>query len=183
MPVSLAARQTRYSEGSMATKMDMFHSRHKPCSKSSTGPEPFSGFVCFSSGAACKVSDLPKSPPKCWADEWPVRRNAEECLFFIWSGHLEPLVLQLDTWWRVISFSVFQISTVPCVLSLVRAPALQISRVHLRLSPVRRNRECRRFPTRVGSVSAVCGMLSLRVSMQVDGRCATDGTQDVIFLP
>ena len=44
---------------------------HKPCSKSSTDPEPFSGFVCFSPGAGCKVSDLPKSPPKCWADEWP----------------------------------------------------------------------------------------------------------------
>ena len=55
----------------MATEMDMFHSRHKPCSKSSTDPEPFSGFVCFSPGAGCKVSDLPKSPPKCWADEWP----------------------------------------------------------------------------------------------------------------
>ena len=66
--------------------------------------------------------------------------------------------------------------------------ALQISHVQLCLSvspvsPVRRNRECGRFPTRVGSVSAVCGVLSLRVSMQVDGRCATDGNQDVIFVP
>ena len=50
-------------------------------------------------------------------------------------------------------------------------------------SPARPNRECRRFPTRVGSVSAVCGMFSLRVSMQVGGRCATRGNQDVIFLP
>ena len=55
------------------------------------------------------------------------------------------------------------------------APSESVSPV----SPVRPNRECRRFPTRVGSVSAVRGMLSLRVSMQVDGRCATDGNQDV----
>ena len=33
------------------------------------------------------------------------------------------------------------------------------------VSPVRPNWECRRFSTRVGSVSAVCGMLSLRVSI------------------
>ena len=55
------------------------------------------------------------------------------------------------------------------------APSESVSPV----SPVRPNRECGRFPTRVASVSAVCGMLSLRVSMQVDGRCATDGNQDV----
>ena len=42
------------------------------------------------------------------------------------------------------------------------APSESVSPVN----PVRRNRECRRFPTRVGSVSAVCGMFSLRVSMQ-----------------
>ena len=54
----------------MESHNPIFHSRHKPCSKSSTDPEPFSGFVCFSPGAGCKVSDLPKSPPKCWADEW-----------------------------------------------------------------------------------------------------------------
>ena len=59
------------------------------------------------------------------------------------------------------------------------APSESVSPV----SPVRRNRECRRFPTRVASVSAVCGMLSLRASMQVDSRCAADGNQDVIFLP
>ena len=58
------------------------------------------------------------------------------------------------------------------------APSESVSPV----CPVRRNRECRRFPTRVASVSAVCGMLSLRVSMQVDGRCATDGNQDVILI-
>ena len=39
------------AEGSMATEIDIFHSRHKPCSKSSTDPEPFSGFVCFLPGA------------------------------------------------------------------------------------------------------------------------------------
>ena len=81
------------------------------------------------------------------------------------------------------------ISKVPCVLRVLcgylpankscPAPSESVSPV----SPVRRNRECRRFPTRVASVSAVCGMLSLRVSMQVDGRCATDGNQDVIFPP
>ena len=177
----------------MATKMDMFHSRHKPCSKSSTGPEPFSGFVCFSSGAACKVSDLPKSPPKCWADEWPVRRNAEECLFFIWSGHLEPLVLKLGHLMAIdgrghLLLCISNFNRTMCSESCTGtcltnkscpSPSESVSPV----SPVRRNRECRRFPTRVGSVSAVCGMLSLRVSMQVDGRCATDGTQDVIFLP
>ena len=59
------------------------------------------------------------------------------------------------------------------------APSESVSPV----SPVRRNRECRRFPTRVASVSPVCGMLSLRASMQVDSRCAADGNQDVIFLP
>ena len=59
------------------------------------------------------------------------------------------------------------------------APSESVSPV----SPVRPNRECRRFPTRVASVGAVCGMLSLRASMQVNGRCATDGNQDVIFLP
>ena len=51
------------------------------------------------------------------------------------------------------------------------------------VSPVRPNRECGHFPTRVASVSAVRRMLSLRASMQVDGRCATAGNQDVIFLP
>ena len=59
------------------------------------------------------------------------------------------------------------------------APSESVSPV----SPVRPNRECRRCPTRVASVSAVCGMLSLRASMQVNGRCATDGNQDVIFPP
>ena len=59
------------------------------------------------------------------------------------------------------------------------APSESVSPV----SPVRPNRECRRFPTRVASVSAVCGMLSLRASMQVNGRCAADGNQDVIFPP
>ena len=58
------------------------------------------------------------------------------------------------------------------------APSESVSPV----SPVRPNRECRRFPTRVASVSAVSGMLSLRVSMQVDGRCAADGNQDVILI-
>ena len=59
------------------------------------------------------------------------------------------------------------------------APSESVSPVR----PVRPNRECGRFPTRVASVSAVCGMLSLRASMQVNGRCATNGNQDVIFLP
>ena len=92
---------------------------------------------------------------------------------------LEPFFLKLDTWWWSISFS-FSESCAGTYLTnkSCPAPSESVSPV----SPVRRNRECS-FPTRVGSVSAVCGMLSLRVSMQVDGRCATDGKQDVIFLP
>ena len=139
----------------------------------------------------------------------------------LWPGMLtrhllsfEPFFLKLDTWWRVISFSLVDelvcfnehnetskenekhrvpswqwyfkgtVCSESCAGTYLTnkscpSPSESVSPV----SPVRRNRECRRFPTRVGSVSAVCGMLSLRVSMQVDGRCATDGTQDVIFLP